>query len=94
VPLHFTAVGLVASGLMIHVYMAAVFPEEKPAFFSMITGSVDELYVSSHHFKWWREEKEKQLARRAEREAALAAADGAAADATDPQVANELGGNS
>ena len=25
---------------MIHVYMGAVFPEEKPAFFSMITGSM------------------------------------------------------
>jgi cytochrome b subunit of formate dehydrogenase len=64
VPVHFTAVGLMVSGVMIHVYMAAVFPEEKPAFFSMITGSVDELYPYSHHFKWWREEKEKQLARR------------------------------
>jgi formate dehydrogenase gamma subunit len=73
VVLHFTAVGLVVSGLMIHVYMAAVFPEEKPAFFSMITGSVDELYAYSHHFKWWREEKTRQLARRAERDAALAA---------------------
>ena len=38
VVLHFVAVGLVFSGLMIHVYMGAVFPEEKPAFFSMITG--------------------------------------------------------
>jgi cytochrome b subunit of formate dehydrogenase len=94
VPLHFTAVGLVVSRLVIHVYMAAVFPEEKPAFFSMITGSVDELYAHNHHFKWWREEKEKQLARRAAREAALAAADGAAADATDSKDANELGGNS
>jgi cytochrome b subunit of formate dehydrogenase len=42
---------------MIHVYMAAVFPEEKPAFFSMITGTVNELYAYSHHFKWWREAK-------------------------------------
>jgi cytochrome b subunit of formate dehydrogenase len=54
-----------SAGLMIHVYMAAVFPEEKPAFFSMITGSVHELYAYSHHFEWWREEKEKQVARRA-----------------------------
>jgi hypothetical protein len=35
--------------------MAAVFPEEKPAFFSMITGSVNELYAFRHHFKWWKE---------------------------------------
>jgi formate dehydrogenase gamma subunit len=57
VVLHFAAVGAVVSGLMVHVYMAAVFPEEKPAFFSMITGSVHELYAYSHHFKWWREVK-------------------------------------
>jgi formate dehydrogenase subunit gamma len=88
VVLHFTAVGLVVSGLMIHVYMAAVFPEEKPAFFSMITGSVHELYAYSHHFKWWREEKAKQLARRAHRDAALAAAASAPApDATGPKEA-------
>ncbi len=52
---HFGAVGAVVSGLMIHVYMGAVFPEEKPAFFSMITGNVNELYAYSHHFKWWKE---------------------------------------
>lgn len=62
VVLHFVAVGAVVSGLMVHVYMGAVFPEEKPAFFSMITGTVDELYAYRHHFKWWREMK---LARRA-----------------------------
>ncbi|MGA9060003.1 MAG: cytochrome b/b6 domain-containing protein, partial [Terriglobia bacterium] len=57
VVLHFVAVGLVASGLMIHVYMGAVFPEEKPAFFSMITGTVNELYAYRHHYKWWKEVK-------------------------------------
>jgi formate dehydrogenase subunit gamma len=57
VVLHFVAVGLVVSGLMIHVYMGAVFPEEKPAFFSMITGTFNELYGYRHHFKWWREMK-------------------------------------
>jgi len=55
--LHFAAVGMVVSGLMIHVYMGAVFPEERPAFYSMITGTVDELYAYRHHFKWWREVK-------------------------------------
>jgi formate dehydrogenase subunit gamma len=52
--LHFFAIGMVVSGLMVHVYMGAVFPEEKPAFYSMITGTVDELYAYRHHFKWWR----------------------------------------
>jgi len=60
--LHFTAVGMVVSGLMVHVYMGAVFPEEKPAFYSMITGMVNELYAYRHHFKWWREVKQKELA--------------------------------
>ena len=57
VVLHFAAVGVVVSGLMVHVYMGTVFPEEKPAFFSMITGNVHELFAYSHHFKWWREVK-------------------------------------
>lgn len=62
VVLHFVAVGLVVSGLMIHVYMGAVFPEEKPAFFSMITGTVNELYAYRHHFKWWKEFKMQEAA--------------------------------
>ena len=57
VVVHFVAVAAVVSGLMIHVYMGAVFPEEKPAFFSMITGNVNELFAYSHHFTWWRSVK-------------------------------------
>lgn len=54
---HFAAAGAVLSGLMIHLYMGAVFPEEKSAFFSMFTSTVDELYAYHHHFKWWRQMK-------------------------------------
>jgi len=50
----------VVAGLMVHVYMGAVFPEEKPAFFSMITGTVNELFAYSHHFKWWRTVKQEE----------------------------------
>lgn len=57
VVLHFLSVGMVVAGLVVHVYMGAVFPEERPAFFSMVTGKVDELYAYNHHFKWWREVK-------------------------------------
>jgi formate dehydrogenase gamma subunit len=57
---HYFAVAMVVSGLMIHVYMGAVFPEEKPAFYSMITGGVNELYAYRHHFKWWREVKSQE----------------------------------
>lgn len=60
--LHFFAMGMVVSGLMIHIYMGAVFPEERPAFYSMITGLVDELYAYRHHFKWWRSVKLEELA--------------------------------
>lgn len=59
---HFVAVGMVVSGLMIHVYMGAVFPEERPAFYSMITGMVNELYAYRHHFKWWAEVKQEERA--------------------------------
>ena len=70
VPLHFFAVGMVVAGLVVHVYMGAVFPEEKPAFFSMITGTVNELFAYNHHFKWWREMKVAQLAWDRQREPA------------------------
>lgn len=75
---HFGAVGAVVAGLVIHVYMGAVFPEEKPAFFSMITGNVNELFAYNHHFKWWREMKTEQLAWDRQREPA---AEAVAADA-------------
>ncbi len=54
---HFIATMAVFAGIFIHVYMAALFPEERPAFFSMITGKVNELYAYLHHYKWWKEIK-------------------------------------
>ena len=83
VPLHFFAVGMVVAGLVVHVYMGAVFPEEKPAFFSMITGTVNELFAYNHHFKWWREMKTEQLAWDRQREPV------AEAVSTEPPVGGE-----
>lgn len=64
-PLHFTAVGGIVAGLVVHVYMAAFFPEEKSAFFSMFTGNVDALYARLHHRKWYddklKEEREYEM---------------------------------
>jgi len=64
-PVHFGAVGAVVTGLIIHVYMAAFFPEEKEAFFSMIHGEVSALYARLHHKKWYddkmREEHEYEM---------------------------------
>ncbi len=54
-PLHFLAVGGIVAGLVVHVYMAAFFPEEKSAFFSMFNGEVDALYARLHHRKWYEE---------------------------------------
>ena len=63
---------MVVSGTMIHVHMAAVFTEETPTGSSTITGGVDQLYPHGQHFKGWKKEQQ-QLARRARRDAELAA---------------------
>ena len=64
-PIHFGAVGMIVAGLMVHVYMAAFFPEEKSAFFSMFNGDVDALYARLHHKKWYedklKEEREYEM---------------------------------
>jgi formate dehydrogenase subunit gamma len=70
---HFVAVGAVFAGLFVHVYMGAVLPEERPAFYSMFSGKVPELYAYRHHYKWWREYKEIERAWRHELEREAAA---------------------
>jgi formate dehydrogenase subunit gamma len=52
-PTHWVSVGAIIAGLMIHVYMGAVFPEEKEAFFSMFSGKVSAWYARAHHEKWY-----------------------------------------
>lgn len=52
VTLHYLAVGLVFAGLLVHIYMAAISPEEKPGFRSMFTGHVPEDYARHHHGLW------------------------------------------
>ncbi len=54
-PLHWLSVFSIVAGLMIHVYMGAVFPEEKEAFFSMFSGKVSAWYARAHHEKWYNE---------------------------------------
>jgi formate dehydrogenase subunit gamma len=53
VTLHFIAVGLVFAGLLVHIYMAAISPEERPGFRSMFTGVVPDDYARHHHRLWW-----------------------------------------
>jgi sulfite dehydrogenase (quinone) subunit SoeB len=52
-PLHFLAVGGTFAGVIIHVYMGAIMPEERQAFFSMFSGKVNGLYAYLHHRKWY-----------------------------------------
>jgi formate dehydrogenase subunit gamma len=54
-PMHWVSVAAVVAGLLIHVYMGAIFPEEKEAFFSMFSGKVSAWYARAHHEKWYNE---------------------------------------
>jgi formate dehydrogenase subunit gamma len=51
--LHYLAAGVVFAGLLVHVYMAAIAREERPAFISMFTGTVPEDYARHHHLLWY-----------------------------------------
>lgn len=54
---HFITAGLVFAGLIIHVYMAAIVTEERPAFWSMFSGKVPESFVKHHNSIWYEELK-------------------------------------
>lgn len=51
--LHGIFAGLTLAGLLVHVYMAAINPEERPGFQSMFTGWVPEEYAEHHHALWY-----------------------------------------
>jgi formate dehydrogenase subunit gamma len=55
ITLHYLFVGLVFAGLLVHIYMAAIAREERPAFLSMFTGTVPESYARHHHRLWYEE---------------------------------------
>lgn len=60
-PLHWASVFGIVAGVIIHVYMGAVFPEEKEAFFSMFSGKVSAWYARAHHEKWYWEKLKEEL---------------------------------
>jgi formate dehydrogenase gamma subunit len=60
-PVHWLSVFSIVAGLIIHVYMGAVFPEEKEAFFSMFSGKVSAWYARAHHEKWYWEKVQEEL---------------------------------
>lgn len=59
--IHYLTVGLVLAGLLVHIYMAAISREEKPAFKSMFTGYVPEHYAKHHHSRWYEQVAGKKM---------------------------------
>lgn len=53
--IHLAAACLLFLGLLVHVYMAAVSPAERPGLKSMLTGTVPFNYAKSHHALWLEE---------------------------------------
>jgi cytochrome b subunit of formate dehydrogenase len=49
---HGLAVGLLLAGLGVHFTMAAVISEERPALWSMLTGSISRSHAESHYARW------------------------------------------
>lgn len=60
-PIHWMSVFAIVAGVIIHVYMGAVFPEEKEAFFSMFSGKVSAWYARAHHEKWYIEKLKEEI---------------------------------
>jgi formate dehydrogenase gamma subunit len=52
-PVHFLAVSTVFAGVIVHVYMGGIMPEERQSFFSIFNGKVSALYAYLHHRKWY-----------------------------------------
>lgn len=50
--IHHFSVWLSVAGLFVHIYMAGISKEERPALLSMFTGTVPMEYVNHHHPLW------------------------------------------
>lgn len=53
ITIHYIAAGLTTAMLLLHIYMAAISKDERPAFFSMFTGHVPAKYAEHHHKLWF-----------------------------------------
>ena len=51
--LHYVTAGGTLGLLLLHIYMAAIAKEERPAFFSMFSGQVPAEYARHHHKLWY-----------------------------------------
>lgn len=56
--IHYVLAWVTFAGLLVHLYMAAVSPEERPGFKSMFSGLVPEDYAKHHHRLWWEKIKD------------------------------------
>lgn len=52
IAVHGLAVGLLLTGLGVHFTMAAVMSEERPALWSMFTGSISRRHAETHYARW------------------------------------------
>lgn len=52
ITIHFIAAGVTTALLLLHIYMAAISKDERPAFISMFTGQVPVDYAEHHHKIW------------------------------------------
>lgn len=57
VAIHYLCAGITLAGLLVHIYMAAIAPGERPGLLSMFTGRVPLSYAQSHHGLWADERK-------------------------------------
>jgi formate dehydrogenase subunit gamma len=62
ITIHYIAAGVTFAILLVHIFMAAIAKEERPAFWSMFTGEVPVSYAKHHH-KLWYDRVSRSLAR-------------------------------
>ncbi|KMY66801.1 cytochrome B6 [Desulfocarbo indianensis] len=55
ITIHYIAAGVTFGILLVHIFMAAIAKEERPAFWSMFSGEVPEEYARHHHKLWYDE---------------------------------------
>ncbi len=60
--IHKLAVMLALTGIAVHITMAAILAEERPALWSMIVGQIDEQHAKEHSAKWVAELEENENA--------------------------------
>ena len=55
ITIHYIAAGVTFGILLVHIFMAAIAKEERPAFWSMFSGKVPAEYAEHHHKLWYDE---------------------------------------